>query len=243
MSALGDELAQQRRGSAPGSSRRARSSARRRSAASARRRAPSRSSRAAACRPRTGAGSPSSRSFGLGIPTWSSSSPARAVGLRRSRPKCVSSASRICRPIVSTGFRRRHRVLEDHRDLAAADLAQLARRRASSRSRPSKMRRAARRRGPARGRMPEQRERRDALAAARLADDAERLARRDVERDAVDGVDRAARASRTRRAGRSTASSGSRSDAATQLRVERLAQAVADQVEAEHREHDRDARG
>ena len=53
-----DELAGADRGSAPGSSRRARSSARRRSGASARRRAPSRSSRAAACRPRTGAGSP-----------------------------------------------------------------------------------------------------------------------------------------------------------------------------------------
>src|SRR5207237_2726885 len=40
---------------------------------------------------------------------------------------------------------------------------------------------------------PEQRERGHALPAARLADDAEGLAGRDVERDAVDGVDRPAR--------------------------------------------------
>ena len=56
--ALGDEASSRPRGSAPGSSRRARSSARRRSAASARTRAPSRSSPAAASRPRTGADSP-----------------------------------------------------------------------------------------------------------------------------------------------------------------------------------------
>ena len=56
--ALGRRARAADRGSAPGSSRRARSSARRRSAASARRPAPSRSSRAGASRPRTGADSP-----------------------------------------------------------------------------------------------------------------------------------------------------------------------------------------
>ena len=84
----------------------------------------------------------------------------------------------------------RHRVLEDHRDLAATDRAQL--RVAHVRELGAVEARAAG--GDAAGARQdaEQRERRDALAAARLADDAERLAGRDVERDAVDRVDDAA---------------------------------------------------
>ena len=94
------------RGSAPGSSRRAPSSARRRSAASARRRAPSRSSRAAACRPRTGAGSRGRGSARSGCPTCVEQlDGALLAASASSMSKCVSSASRICRPIVSTGFR------------------------------------------------------------------------------------------------------------------------------------------
>src|SRR5919201_1224568 len=44
------------------------------------------------------------RAFALGMPTRSSDSAAVFSASLRSMPKCVSSASRICRPIVSTGF-------------------------------------------------------------------------------------------------------------------------------------------
>ena len=50
-------------------------------------------------------------------------------------------------------------------------------------------------------------------------------------------VQNSTRRSSTAKSGSSVAALGT----ASQLRVERLAQAVADQVEAEHREHDRDA--
>ena len=88
------------------------------------------------------------------------------------------------------GVQAGHRVLEDHRDVLAADRPQLVvgeleqvaalelRRPADDAARPRQD--------------PEQRERGDALAAARLADDPERLSRGDVEGDAVDGVDRPA---------------------------------------------------
>src|SRR5919204_608907 len=45
------------------------------------------------------------RASGLGMPTRSRSSAARAVAAFRFMPKCVSSGSRSWRPIVSTGFR------------------------------------------------------------------------------------------------------------------------------------------
>ena len=82
---------------------------------------------------------------------------------------------------------RGHRVLEDHRDLAAADRAQVLvveREQVAA----AEHRRAL---GDAAvpGEDPEQRERGDALAAARLAHDPQRLAGGDVERDPVDGVD------------------------------------------------------
>ena len=112
------------RGSAPGSSRRAPSSARRRSGRPGCTRAPSRSSRAGACRPRTGAGSRRRATARSGC---------RPGAAARSR-----GASRPCLPIGScVGDRlddlvadrvdrvqRRHRVLEDHRDLVAAHVAQ-----------------------------------------------------------------------------------------------------------------------
>ena len=188
---LDDELAQQRRGSAPGSSRRARSSARRRSGASARRRAPSRSSRAGACRPRTGAGSRSSRAFGLGIPTWSSSSAARASAALRSRPKCVSSASRICRPIVSTGFRlvigswkiiaiSRPRISRSSGRSSCEQVAALEARACRSVTRP------------ARGRMPSSASEVTLLPQPDSPTIPSVSPGAIVERDAVDGVDRAA---------------------------------------------------
>ena len=113
------------RGSAPGSSRRARSSARRRSAPPGRTRAPSRSSPAAACRPRTGAGSRARASRGPGC------APARSISI------ALSSASCLREPEVQPGrlgdlladredgVERGHRILEDHRDVVAADLAHL----------------------------------------------------------------------------------------------------------------------
>ena len=123
-------LAQRRaaaRGSAPGSSRRARWSARRRSAAAGRTRAPSRSSRAGACRPRAGADSRARARAGSGMPTSPSSSTARChasparhgagAGAPPRRPGC---------PTVSTGIQRGHRLLEDHRDPRAAQRAHLA---------------------------------------------------------------------------------------------------------------------
>ena len=85
---------------------------------------------------------------------------------------------------------RGHRVLEDHRDLAAADLAQLLRRSSLSSSLPVEARPSPRPATPPLGQQPEDGQRGDALAAARLADQPERLARLDVEADAVDGVDR-----------------------------------------------------
>src|SRR6184192_3119166 len=85
---------------------------------------------------------------------------------------------------------RGHRVLEDHRDLAAADPPQLP---VAEREQvlAAEERGAA---GHAAGAREDaqQRERGDALAAARLADDAEGLADPDLEGDAVDGVDGAA---------------------------------------------------
>src|SRR5215207_10121417 len=83
---------------------------------------------------------------------------------------------------------RRHRLLEDHRDLVAAhaphllfaDLEEIA---------PAQLDRtrddAARRIGDE----PHQRQRRHALAAARFAHDCQGLARSDVEVDAVDRLD------------------------------------------------------
>src|ERR1051326_2871624 len=87
---------------------------------------------------------------------------------------------------------RRHRLLEDHRDLVAADRAQLARsEREQIASREldeapgSNVPRGL-------GDEPQHRQGRDGLAAPRLPHDAERLARVEVERDAVDRAGRAA---------------------------------------------------
>jgi hypothetical protein len=81
----------------------------------------------------------------------------------------------------------RHRVLEDHRDLLAADRSQLLVREPDQVASLEAGRAGGHPAGASQD--PEQGERGDALAAARLAHDPERLARRDVERDAVDGVD------------------------------------------------------
>ena len=109
---------------------------------------------------------------------------------------------------------------------------------------------------------------RDALAAARLADQAQDLAPVDLEVDAVDGADQAVagverraqapgppgaagrRAASLARCGTSSSATvSSRTDrsglggSSVQPRVEGVAQAVAEQVEAEHGQGERDARG
>src|SRR4029078_10578781 len=80
----------------------------------------------------------------------------------------------------------RHRVLEDHRDLLAADAAPGALREADE---LTAVELDAPRGDPGRPRQdPHRRERSNALAATGLADEAERLARTHVEGDSVDRV-------------------------------------------------------
>src|SRR5262249_6995181 len=80
--------------------------------------------------------------------------------------------------------------LEDHRDLLAADVAQLP---VGELEQVAPVEHGGAGDGPSCPRQdPEEGERGDALAAARLADDAERLALADREGDAVDRVDRPA---------------------------------------------------
>ena len=160
------------RGSAPAPSRRAPWSARRRSAPRGRWRSPSRSSRAGACRRRTRAGTGGARSSGCGMPTMSSSSTAFA----RAPPASDIVLVRldhlddlVADPVHRV--ERRQRILEDHRDLLAADLSQLLRRGADELDR--------RRPWPNRsmiadfGSRPEHAEERHRLAGAALADDAD----------------------------------------------------------------------
>ncbi len=85
----------------------------------------------------------------------------------------------------------RHRVLEDHRDLPAPDVPHLLVGELDQVAIAEE--RAAGGHATRPGQDPHQRQRGHALAAAGLADDPERLARGDVERDPVDGVDRPAR--------------------------------------------------
>ena len=93
------------RGSAPGSSRPAPSSARRRSAAPARTRAPSRSSRAAPCRPTSRGDRPSSAAPDRGCPTiLSSSIDAAAWRPSRSCSDAARAPRRSAQPTSQTGF-------------------------------------------------------------------------------------------------------------------------------------------
>jgi hypothetical protein len=85
---------------------------------------------------------------------------------------------------------RRHRVLEDHRDLAPANVLEIV----FGQLRQIRSLEQHLARHDLRGRPRDQaheRERRDRLPAARLADDSERLALVDLEADAVDGPDHA----------------------------------------------------
>ena len=101
---------------------------------------------------------------------------ARAAPRARPMRRCRSSPSTICSPMVKAGFSERHRLLEDHRD------ARCRAGRCSSRvARPTQLAalEADRAAGDAARRLRHQahdRQRGDALAAARFADDRERAA-------------------------------------------------------------------
>ena len=101
----------------------------------------------------------------------------RALLMSRS---CARICSTICLPTRWTGFSERHRVLEDHRDLRAADPAQLVVGRADQLGAVEARRALEARVG--RARQPHQRHRGHRLARAGLADDRHDLARLDGER-------------------------------------------------------------
>ena len=145
-------------------------------APSGRTRAPSRSSRAGASRRRAGADTRRRRRSGAGMRTSSQQlDRARARGAARQPEVPRAAPRRSGRPTVKTGLSERHRLLEDERDLAAAHLPQPPRRAA----RAGRGRRRARGRSivAVSGSSRTSDMQRDALAAPRLADDAENLAR------------------------------------------------------------------
>ena len=135
-------------------------------------------------------GSSCRRVSGFGIPTIASSSIAR---VRASAAVDLLVGPDRLDHLLLDGEHRvqaRHRVLEDHRDVPPAELAHVVLRQgheveAVEQDRPPSIRPAGF------GQQPHDREVRHALAAARLADEAERLARLELERDAVHGMDRA----------------------------------------------------
>src|SRR3954471_1728407 len=88
------------------------------------------------------------------------------------------------------GIQARHRILEDHRDVTPPHPAELAVGEAEEVTITEGRRAAGDAAGA--GEDPEDRKRGDALPAAGFTHDSERLARRDVERDPVDGVHRSA---------------------------------------------------
>ena len=175
------------RGSAPGRSRRGRSSARRRSARPGCGRAPSRSSRAGACRPRTGAGSRFARLAAFGIPTAPSSSTARSHACFFETSSWARTASAIWSPTRYIGWRQANgswKIIETSRPRTwRSSFGDSFRR---SRALEEDLA------GDVGGRRVEQahdREARDALARAGLADDAERLAAPEREREVRDRLD------------------------------------------------------
>ena len=114
-------------------------------------------------------------------PTRSSSSLHAALDVGLVRPPCAASATPTIWPIALARVQRRVRVLEDHLHLAPQRHELLAR--ACVTSVAAEAQRAA-------GRLeqPHDRARQRRLAAARLADEAERLALVQGERDVVDGM-------------------------------------------------------
>ena len=116
----------------------------------------------------------------------------RAVA-RRAAGRCRGAARRpsaIWSPMGQTGLRLVIGFWKIMRDVVAAQPRASPPRRARSRSRPAKRRRLARDAGRRRGQQPQDRAAKHRLAAAGFADDAERLAGPDRERDVVVGADR-----------------------------------------------------
>ncbi len=149
------------------------------------------------------------RRAGLAMPTRSSSSTAHARAPRlRSCPRWRRSTSAICVPTREQRVERGHRVLEDHRDLVAADaLASVAS--ASPWTSDSPFQRMSppvilpgSSISPINGLGG------DALARAGLADEAERLAAGDREADVAHRLDDAAAGEERRPSRWSTSSSG-----------------------------------
>ena len=202
------------------------------------------------------------RTSGRGIPTESSSSTARSIASfsLRSR-RCARIASVICLPTRCTGFS----AVSGSWKIIAILAPRICCSSFGLRPISSSPRNFAEPVIVGRPRQqPQRREHRDRLARARLADDAEHLARGDVEIDAPHRVDRTVlgverdvqvadledRLAPRPGAGSSAPSSvgdrlhfGRRWPSDRQLlRIERVAQAVTDEVHAQHRDHDREAR-
>ena len=166
-----------------------------------------------------------------GMPTRSSISTARSrCG---ARPMSLMRAQGLGDLLADGEHRieRGHRLLEHHRDAGAADALHARVRRGASGPAPSNRTLPA---GDARRRLRQQAhdgQRGDALAAAGFADDAEDLARREVEADTPRS--RSPRRARSRNA---TVRPRSRAGSLlhSQPRIEHVAQAVAEQIEAQH---------
>src|SRR5919198_813657 len=177
------------------------------------------------------------RAFALGMPTRSSASAAFAVASLRSMPKCVSSASRIWRPIVKTGL---SDVIGSWKIIAISRprIERSARSLWRIRSRPSNNARPDSTR-PLRASSP------------RIASDVTLLPQPDS--PTIPSVSPGAMSNEMpltactvprlvqKRTWRSSTERSASLATGAQLRVQRLAQPVADQVEPEHRDDDREA--
>ena len=140
------------------------------------------------------------RALGVGDADHRISSTARSSAALRFMARWISSTSPICSPTGITGLSDARGLLEDHRDAVAADLAQL---RVRQREQVAAVEHDAARLHAAGPRdEPQDRQRRDALAAAGLADDAQDLAAVHVE---VHARDRAHHARARRERGAQTA--------------------------------------
>ena len=124
------------------------------------------------------------------MPTSPSSSAARSRAARRLIAEVSAHRLLQLRADGAHRVQRRHRVLEDHRDVLAAQPLELA---AGHAQHVDAVELDVAVDARAVGQQSHERQRGDALARAGLADHAEHLAGSDVEADAVDGLQRAAR--------------------------------------------------
>ena len=137
--------------------------------------------------PDSSCGNALSRRCGSGMPTIRRSSRARASATLPFMFRWILSTSSICLPTSADRVERRRRLLEDHRDPVAADLAHLLVR--DLEQVPAVEQDLAGLDPPGVGHQAHDRQAGDALAAARFADQPHDLAAIDVEVDAVDGAD------------------------------------------------------